>query len=80
MMFNELERVVLDQDFPAHKLKAGDVGTIVMLHKAGKAYEVEFVAFNGETIAVVTATAEQLRPFRPGEIASVRSVDIPLAA
>ncbi len=31
-MFKELDSVVLTEDVPAHGLKRGDVGTIVLLH------------------------------------------------
>lgn len=79
-MFNELDRVVLDEDFPANGLKAGDVGTIVMVHQGGTGFEVEFVALDGETVGVITANADQLRPVKPGEIARVRSVEYPIAA
>jgi hypothetical protein len=79
-MFNELDRVVLEEDFPADGLKAGDIGTIVMVHQGGKGFEVEFVALDGETVGVITAHANQLRPVRPGEIAQVRSVEYPIAA
>ena len=53
-MIKELDSVVLAVDVPAHRLKAGDVGTIVHAHAGGKGFEVEFVALDGETIAVVT--------------------------
>jgi hypothetical protein len=45
--------VVLKADLPAEKLAEGDVGTVVHVYRDGKAYEVEFVALDGETVAVV---------------------------
>lgn len=79
-MIRELDRVVLNEDFPAEGLRAGDVGIVVMVHQGGKGFEVEFVALDGETIAVVTAHAHQVRSIREREIARVRSVELPLAA
>ncbi len=79
-MIRELDRVVLHEDFPAEGLRTGDVGIVVMVHQGGKGFEVEFVALDGETIAVVTAHANQVRSIREREIARARSVEIPLAA
>ena len=53
-MIKELDRVVLTTDVVDYDLKAGDVGTVVMVHREGEGFEVEFMALNGETIAVVT--------------------------
>ena len=60
-MINELERVVLMTDLPEHGLKRGDVGTVVLTHRGGEGYEVEFVTLDGETIAVVTVLSSQVR-------------------
>ena len=79
-MINELDRVVLIEDFPDVGLKAGDVGTVILVHQGGKGFEVEFVALNGETIAVITANANQLRSAKRREIARVRAVEAPLVA
>lgn len=72
-MIRELDTVVLTTDLPAHGLKRGDVGTIVLLHKSG-GYEVEFMTLDGETVAVVSLTAEQVRPIGRREIAHARSL------
>ena len=79
-MIKELERVVLSSDLPEEGLKTGDVGTVVMIHQVGQGFEVEFVALDGETIAVTTVDASQLRPVRKHEIARARPFDLPLAA
>ncbi|MBI3580973.1 MAG: DUF4926 domain-containing protein [Nitrospinae bacterium] len=73
-MIHELDNVVLETDLPKNGLKRGDIGTVVMLHNAGKGAEVEFVALDGETVAVVTLPTEQFRPIRRREIAHVRHV------
>ncbi len=65
---------MLTSDLPGEKLAAGDVGTIVHVHRDGKAYEVEFMSLDGETIAVVTLELAQLRPIERREIAHARRV------
>jgi hypothetical protein len=55
-MVAETDIVVLTVDLPAYGLKAGDLGTIVMVH-GQKGYEVEFMTLTGETIAVVSVDA-----------------------
>jgi len=70
----EHDRVVLTADLPGEKLTAGDVGTVVHVHRDGKAYEVEFVSLDGETVAVVTLERAQVRPVERREITHARSV------
>jgi hypothetical protein len=36
-----LDIVVLKGDLPAEGLEAGDVGTVVLVHEGGRAFEVE---------------------------------------
>ncbi len=71
---NELDCIVLTTDIPENGLKAGDIGTIVMVHKAGQGFEVEFVTLDGETLAVVSLSAAQIRPIAHREIAHARPV------
>ncbi|HSK71401.1 MAG TPA: DUF4926 domain-containing protein [Pyrinomonadaceae bacterium] len=78
-MIKELDQVVLKEDLPEYYLQAGDIGTIVLIHQNGKGYEVEFVALDGETLAVVSVFADQVRPIRKREIARVRAVEPPLS-
>lgn len=73
-MIEELADVVLTCDLPEHGLAQGDIGTIVLVHKGGKGYEVEFTTLDGETIAIVTLTADQVRPSKQKEIAHVRDL------
>jgi len=70
----ELESVVLTTDLAEHGLERGDIGTIVLVHRGGKGYEVEFVALDGETVAVASILASQVRPVARREIAHVRPV------
>jgi len=73
-MIKEHDRVVLTADVLGEKLTAGDVGTVVHVHHDGKAYEVEFVSLDGETVAVVTLERAQVKPVERREIAHARSV------
>jgi hypothetical protein len=74
MMLNEYDDVVLTIAVPAHGLEAGDIGTIVLIHQEGAAYEVEFMTLAGHTVAVVTLRADQVRPVQADEIAHARVV------
>ena len=73
-MIKEHDRVVLKTELPKEGLKAGDVGTVVHVHKDGEAFEVEFVTLNGETVAVATLLASQVRPVQRREITHARSL------
>ena len=70
----EHDRVVLTTDLPGDKLASGDVGTVVHVHRDGKAFEVEFVALDGETVAVATLERAQVRPVERREITHARRV------
>ena len=71
-MIKELDLVVLRKSIPNQGLKAGDVGTIVLVHKKGEAFEVEFLTLHGETVAVATLDASQVRPVLKREITHAR--------
>ena len=68
----ELDIVVLTEDLPNHNLRTGDTGTIVFNHENDKAYEVEFLTFTGDTVAVVTLESHQIRRVSNQEIPCVR--------
>ncbi|MEL4180382.1 DUF4926 domain-containing protein [Roseateles sp. PN1] len=57
--------VVLKLPLIEHGLRKGDGGVVVYVHQEGKAYEVEFLAADLQTIAVVTVEAEQV--WRPSD-------------
>ena len=73
-MIKEHDCVVLTQDLPDEGLQAGDIGTVVHLHKGGAGYEVEFMTLAGETIAVATLQPAQVRPIARRDIAHVREL------
>lgn len=74
-MINEHDYAVLTQDLPEYGLKEGDIGTVVLIHRGGEGYEVEFMTMGGETVAVVTLLASQVRPIGAKEIAHVRALE-----
>ncbi|THV33614.1 DUF4926 domain-containing protein [Glycomyces buryatensis] len=60
---NELDVVELAVDVPEEGVKAGEVGTIVLVHgNPVEAYEVEFVNPDGSTLAMFALRPEQIRP------------------
>ena len=71
---NELDCVALVRDLPTHGLRADDVGTVVHVHGGGEAFEVEFVAQSGRTIALLTLHATDVRPMRQAEEMVARAV------
>jgi hypothetical protein len=74
-MIAELERVILTEDLPEYGLKAGDIGTVVLIHREGEGYEVEFAALDGETLAVTSVLASQVRPALRHEIPHARMLE-----
>lgn len=73
-MIDELDVIALTKDLPSEGLNQGDVGTVVHVHDDGEAFEVEFVALDGEMIALLTLPADTIRTVGPREIAHVRKV------
>lgn len=76
-MLTEHSIAVLKIDIPEHGLHAGDVGTFVHLYDNYKAYEVEFVAGDGATVALLTLPPESLRNVGPGEMLHTRIITQP---
>ncbi|MGE5597304.1 MAG: DUF4926 domain-containing protein [Hyphomicrobiales bacterium] len=73
-MIRELDTVALTRPLPEHGLEPGDLGTVVMVHRGGEGYEVEFTTLSGETLAVETLPSEAIRELQPDEIAHARAV------
>jgi hypothetical protein len=71
-VFKELDSAVLTVDLADHGLRAGDVGTVVLVHGGGEGYEVEFFTLSGETIDVVTLLASQVRPVEENDVTHAR--------
>jgi hypothetical protein len=71
---NEFDKVILDIDLPKSGLQRGDIGNVVMIHNDGEGYEVEFITFDGNTVAVETLLASQIRKISVREIPHVREL------
>jgi hypothetical protein len=68
----EFDSVVLIRDLPEHEVRAGDVGVIVYTHEGAVVFEVEFSNVRGDTVAVATIDAEDIRLPSENEIVHVR--------
>ncbi len=73
-MIKEHDCIVLTEDLPAENLQSGDVGTVVHIHGAGEAFEVEFITLTGQTVALATVLSTQLRSITPNDISHVRQL------
>lgn len=78
-MIKELDLVVLTHNIEKHSLKTGDVGTVVNCYNDKEGFEVEFVTAEGKTVAVLTLSTNDIRPFENSEILHSREVS-PIAA
>ena len=74
-MIAELDRVILTTDISEYNLEQSDIGTVVLVHQDGKGYEVEFVTLDGETVAIISLFAAQVRPISSREIAHTRVIN-----
>ena len=76
MAFELFSKVALAVDVPSHKLRKGDVATIVETHaglsREEPGYSLEVFSAIGETLAVVTVRESQIEPLRSNEVLHVR--------
>ena len=75
-MIREHDCIVLTEDIPAESLQAGDVGTVVHVHRDAAAYEVEFATLTGQTVAVATVSSAQLRPVSSRDLTHIRELTV----
>ena len=73
-MFKEHDQLVLTADIFEKGLQAGDVGTIVHIHPEEAAFVVEFMALDGDTLAIATVLPSQARPVTGQDITHARVV------
>lgn len=73
-MIKEHDCVVLTEKLSEESLEAGDIGTVVHIHDGGAGYEVEFMTLTGETVAIVTLMAGQVRPLNRRDLAHTREL------
>jgi hypothetical protein len=74
-MIAEHDQVILTRDLPEHDLVAGDIATVVAIHQGGQGYMLEVSALDGETLAIVTVHAPDVRPARQREVPHVRAAE-----
>jgi len=74
MNLKEHETIVLARSRPESGLEAGDVGTIIHVHRDSVAFEVEFITLAGRTVAVITVPPTDLRPVSQRDVAPVRQL------
>ena len=75
-MIQEHDCIVLTAKLPDEGLEAGDVGTVVHIHRDAAAYEVEFMTLTGKTVAVATVLPSQLRPVSKRDLTHVRELSV----
>ena len=56
------------------ELKSGDAGTIIHIHPDEEALVVEFMSFNGDTVAIATVLPSQARPVTNADLTHARTV------
>ncbi len=59
---------------PEQKLRKGDLGTVVLDHRDGAAYELKFVTLGRDTLAVMTLPADAVRAVTGRETAYARKM------
>ena len=74
-MIEEHDQVILTRDLPEHGLVAGDIATVVAVHQQGAGYTLEFMTVLGDTLAVVTVEAADVRPAAEREVPHVRAAE-----
>jgi hypothetical protein len=76
MTYPLYSKVALKVDVPAHKLRRGDVATIVEAHSGGPGlepgYSLEVFNAVGDTLAVVTVRESHIEPLNRDEVLHVR--------
>ena len=78
-MFKEHEQIVLTAGIRGDggvDLKRGDVGAIVHIPPGGQALVVEFIALDGDTLAIATVLPSQARPVSGGDMTHARPMEI----
>ena len=73
-MISEHDGVILTADIDSARLVTGDSGVVVHVHRAGAAFEVEFLTMTGQTFAIATVLASQLRPVGESDLYHARTI------
>ena len=70
----ELDAVALVSELPVRGVKRGDVGTAVLVHGDGAAFEVKLVGHDGHTMARVTLERGAVRALHATDIPHARTL------
>jgi len=80
MAYQKYSQVALGIDLPKHKLRRGDVATILETHRGRPGqepgYSLEVFNAVGETITVLTLRESQIEPLTNGEVLHVRRLEL----
>jgi len=68
------DRIVLAADLSDSGFKAGDVGTVVEIYNDGEAFEVEFFALDGSTLAIKTVPGVFVKPVSSSMMLHIREL------
>ena len=78
MKFEMFSKVALKTSLPRHRLRRGDVATIVEYHRGRPdqepGYSLEVFNALGETMSVITVRESQIEPLTATEIFNVRQL------
>jgi hypothetical protein len=70
------QRVMLNTDQPQHRLKKGDIGTLIdsIPHPTGgeNGYILEIFNAKGESVSVITVPQSQVQPLPDNAVLSIR--------
>ncbi|MEB3229541.1 MAG: DUF4926 domain-containing protein [Leptolyngbyaceae bacterium] len=78
MTFELFSRVALRQDMPQHRLRRGDVATVVDHHPVQNGedgYSLEVFNAVGDTIAVLVLPESQIQPLTENAVLNVRMLE-----
>ena len=74
-MHKEHSRVILTEPVESDDgglMSPGDIGVVIHIHPEGEAYVLEFFGVDGETVAIASVEASQIRTVTPEDILHAR--------
>ena len=74
IMIKELDVVTLTRNIPEHGLSKGSHGAVVHCYKDEQAFEVEFVAESGETLALLTLEKADIQSVKDADQAEILEI------
>jgi translation initiation factor IF-3 len=74
IMIKELDVVTLTRNIPEHGLPKGSQGAVVHCYNDEQAFEVEFVAESGETLALLTLEKADIQSAKDADQAEILEI------